>query len=544
MTEKENQPEDTGETPGEFPVAAVRSTASAGQLLQSRMWWLTLICLVLAIWMAWNSLPEKGTEITIRFPEGHGLKAGDSVRYRGIDVGIVTEVSLNEELSGVDVGVMLKPKGGQLNREGSRFWIVRPEISLTKVAGLETAVGAKYIGVSPGQPGAGTSNSFDGLPAAPADELSPGGIHLVLRSDSRGGLNAGAPVTWRGVAVGQVLSVSLSPDARNVLTSIHIDREYKNLVRTGSKFWTTSGFGVDVSLSGLKLNAESLATIARGGVSFITTADGKNKAIPDGHVFALASAPKEEWLESAANLPLIEFPLPSTVAVRYERTTRLLGIPRTREMLQVGLLIREGNQTKLLTAMIKPGGDGELSPTIQSGARVMDVGSVGIDQLEASESGLWKILLPADLSLNAISNAIVPASAIRQADGPEECLIVRSAGSEGDTVSLMHSLSADQLVEESGIWQVTSTEEDLTPWHGAPAVSLQDGKVIGTLVVSDSGPIVVRYATEWNQSQHSGDSRVAIRAGRTVGRLTPAQLSSNSVPRMARVSPRPQVVPQ
>ena len=235
MTEKEAQPKNDEGKSEEFPVAAVRPAADAGRFLQSRMWWLTLICLLLAFWMTWSSLPEKGTEIMIRFPEGHGLKAGDAVRYRGIDVGVVTEVVLNEELSGVDVGVMLNPEGGQLDREGTRFWIVRPEISLTKVAGLETAVGAKYIGVSPGPPDAVTSNSFDGLAAAPADQLSPGGIHLVLRSDSRSGLNVGAPVTWRGVAVGQVLSVSLSSDARNVLTSIHIDREYKNLVRSGSK---------------------------------------------------------------------------------------------------------------------------------------------------------------------------------------------------------------------------------------------------------------------------------------------------------------------
>ena len=92
MTEKGNQPDNADQKSEQFPVGAVRSTANAGRFLQSRMWWLTLMCLILAIWMAWSSLPEKGTEITIRFPEGHGLKAGDSVRYRGIDVGIVTDV--------------------------------------------------------------------------------------------------------------------------------------------------------------------------------------------------------------------------------------------------------------------------------------------------------------------------------------------------------------------------------------------------------------------------------------------------------------------
>ena len=65
----------------------------------------------------------------------------------------------------------------------------------------------------------------------------------------------------------------------------------------------------------------------------------------------------------------------------------------------------------------------------------------------------------------------------------------------------MYSLSTDQLVEESGIWQVTSTEEDLTPWHGAPAVSLQDGKIIGVLVVSDGGPTLIPYPNEWDAAK-------------------------------------------
>ena len=35
--------------------------------------------------------------------------------------------------------------------EGSRFWIVRPQVSLSRVAGLETVVGARYIGALPGK---------------------------------------------------------------------------------------------------------------------------------------------------------------------------------------------------------------------------------------------------------------------------------------------------------------------------------------------------------------------------------------------------------
>ena len=195
-------------------------------LRQSKMWWITLVCLLLAAWLAWQSLPERGPQISIQFPEGHGLKTNDVVRYRGIEVGVVTDVTLNESLTGINVDVMLKPGDGSLDREGTRFWVVRPRLSLTEVSGLETAVGAKYIGVSPGDPNGPHQKKFEGLMIAPPDELVGGGLELILRSDDRHGIGTGSPITWRGVDVGQVLSVNLSPDARHVDFGVRIDRAY------------------------------------------------------------------------------------------------------------------------------------------------------------------------------------------------------------------------------------------------------------------------------------------------------------------------------
>ncbi len=82
----------------------------------------TRMCLIVAIGVAWWSLPQRGVTVEVHFPDGHGLEAEDAVRFRGIDVGIVEKVSLNSELSGVDVTVNLLPFAEPLAREGTRFW--------------------------------------------------------------------------------------------------------------------------------------------------------------------------------------------------------------------------------------------------------------------------------------------------------------------------------------------------------------------------------------------------------------------------------------
>ncbi|MEO2024669.1 MAG: MlaD family protein [Fuerstiella sp.] len=499
-----NQPQETPETDSavataeensppqsEFPVAEVKDAASAPAVLRlSKMWWLTLLCLLLAIGLVWNSLPERGPEITIQFPEGHGLKPKDAVRYRGIEVGTVSTVTLDETLSAVEVLVTLKPGAELLNREGTRFWIVRPRFSLTEISGLETAVGAKYIGVSPGDPTAQPRKNFEGLTAPPPDEFAESGLKLILRSDDRRGLSVGSPVTWRGVDVGQVLTVNLSADARHVDVTVRMHRRYHRLVRRSSKFWITSGFDVDVSLSGVKLNAQSLGTMIRGGISLITPTEGNDAPIGSGHVFPLAMEPEDEWLEAASTVPLIDFHLPETVLVQGIRRTSVFGIPRSRPYTQVGMLIIESTGTTLLTAELPLADDAEDStlaefqiqtPTGESAT----ISNVSLADCQRDEAGSLRVPVEVAGFPTAAPNLFrVPTE-------PEECIAVRTAASEDRSMPVIQSIDWEQLspAGQTGVWAITGGT-DFSASHGAPVVATADGKIIGVLLNGRSGPVV------------------------------------------------------
>ncbi|MEZ6127709.1 MAG: MlaD family protein [Planctomycetaceae bacterium] len=481
----------------EFPVANVIESGVATALLrQSRLWWVTLLCLILAVWLAWSSLPETGPEIRIQFPEGHGLKAGDLVRYRGIDVGEVIAVGLNSSLTGINVDVMLKPGAARLDREGTRFWIVRPRLSLTEVSGLETAVGAKYIGVSPGDPAAAHRSTFDGLVVAPPDELAAGGLELILRSNERHGISTGSPISWRGVEVGQVLSVNLSPDARHVDIGVRIDRSYRRLVRPSSKFWITSGFDMDIGLTGVRLNAQSLTTIVRGGISLITPADNRTAEVSSGQVFPLAEAPQDEWLKSAATVPFVDVQLPETVTVVGQRTTSFLGISRQRAFSQTGILISDGTTTRLLTA--------ELPMTTPDGAEmaVLDrfeilradgqkqvVESMPVVEVHRSDAGTMSIPVH-DVAAQMASERL------REPVAPEECLIVRSAIVDQKADPVIQAIDLHQITERDSLWLISGSDSDFSQWHGSPVVAVSDGRIIGTLIADSGAAVIVPYQPE------------------------------------------------
>ena len=237
-----------------------------GRLALGWFWILPGVALVIVILVVWLSLSQRGPRIVVRFKDGHGLKAGDAMRHRGVTVGEVRSVELLPDLKGVKVLIDLRPTAAGIAVENSRFWIIWPQADLTGVSGLETVVGAKAVAVSPGRGAA--KSEFDGDEAAVLEE-EPGGLRIVVQDRRMGGLHPGAPLTYRGVRIGGVVSSGLASDASAVEVHVHVLPAYKALVRTNSKFWNVSGFKVQFGW-GMTLDADSAQTVLAGGMAMAT----------------------------------------------------------------------------------------------------------------------------------------------------------------------------------------------------------------------------------------------------------------------------------
>jgi len=113
-------------------------------------------------------------------------------------------------------------------------------------------------------------------------------------------------VTYREVKVGEVTGYELGQNADRVLIRVVIEPRYAPLVHTGTRFWETSGFGVDFSLfKGASLRTDSLESLLEGGVAFATP-EGEQmgrRALP-GQTFALFKEPQDEWFGWAPKIEL------------------------------------------------------------------------------------------------------------------------------------------------------------------------------------------------------------------------------------------------
>ncbi|MCA9003464.1 MAG: MCE family protein, partial [Planctomycetes bacterium] len=181
----------------------------------------------------------------------------------------------------------------------------------------ETVIGARYLAVAPSTaPESGercTEFIARALPPV-EDSLGEGGLDIVLDAPSKFGLEAGAPVTYRGFWIGRVLSVALASDATVVEVRCRISRDYKSLVRSNSVFWEESGIEMDVSLSGgVTLDVGTLRSLLMGAVA-MATPTYPGELVESGRRFALSGGAEKEWMEWRPALPIGKGDLPQGLA--------------------------------------------------------------------------------------------------------------------------------------------------------------------------------------------------------------------------------------
>ena len=253
----------------------------------SPIWILPLVALCIGGWLLYRGITERSIDIVVHFHSADGVTAGKTkVMYKGLPVGIVKKVTVDRGLDTVSMLIAISPEAKQGLVKDLKFWIVRPEIKVGKISGLNTLLSGSYIAVQPG-----TSHEpcyeFMGLDEAPPVPETAPGLHVKLRSDALRSIQKGSPVYYRNIQVGSVQDYSLD-DGKGIIIEAYIEPAFSRMVKPGTRFWNASGITLSGGLSGIKFHMESLSTLISGGISFGTPENFKEQQpVSNGHVFKL-----------------------------------------------------------------------------------------------------------------------------------------------------------------------------------------------------------------------------------------------------------------
>lgn len=267
------------------------------------VWVVPLLAVVVAAYVVVDRIREMGPAITIMFKDVNGLKIGQTpIKYRGVPIGEVTAFELNEDLQQVRVTARLQRAAAAIAREGSAFWIVRPEVGAASITGLGTVISGPEIGVLPGS--GKPRSDFVGLENSPVLREDKG-LKVVLLSRHLKSLKPTSPIYYRGIEIGAVQQTQLGADATEAQVHVLIKQRYANLVRDGAKFWNVSGVDANIGLfSGVEINIESLPALMAGGIALAVPEGASARPVKDGAIFRLHEKPEQRWLQWAPKIAL------------------------------------------------------------------------------------------------------------------------------------------------------------------------------------------------------------------------------------------------
>ena len=240
--------------------------------------------------------------INLTFNQAEDLQIGSQLRLKGLSVGEVIDLTLTSQ-GKVRASVNLKPEfSEQIARKGSRFWMVRSDVSLSGAKNLSTLITGSYINVSPGK--GASQKYFIGEGSEPLLTPEQAGLPIILIADNAGSTDISSPVYHRQIQIGEVISKQLSYNASGVEITINIYPKYSHLIRKNSVFWPASGFNLDVGISGAALKATSLTSLIKGGISMSTPDTVPLQPMSDAFSrFGLKNEMKEEWLQWRLAIP-------------------------------------------------------------------------------------------------------------------------------------------------------------------------------------------------------------------------------------------------
>ncbi len=251
----------------------------------SLVWLVPIVALTISLWAAWQNYADRGTLITISFENAAGITAGETtIKYRDVTVGEVEDVEFSNGLTDVLVHARIDKTVAPFLDDDAQFWVVRPDVSVRGITGLETVLSGVFIEGNWDTDADVAQLQFTGLEQPNLTRASQRGTSVVLRADDGGSIAAGAPILHKGIEVGYLEKPQLSFDGRQVTVNAFIESPYDRRITSSTRFWDTSGFSVSFGASGVSLNVNSLASLIEGGIAFDTVVSG-GVAIEDGHRF-------------------------------------------------------------------------------------------------------------------------------------------------------------------------------------------------------------------------------------------------------------------
>ena len=233
----------------------------------------------------------EGMELRLHAKKSHSLKEGVNIVYNDLVVGTLLRSRIMKT-GEVDFDVVIADEYKHLVNETSSFYLqgaVEGEVSLKgmyfNVGSLSSMLHSGIALVTEDLNNTASQHSFKLLDSHRAYKekmyTNDGGKFYTIVSKDLGSVSQGAPVIYKGLDVGKVMSYDLDQKSGLIKIKVYVTGQYKDTINASTKFFNMSGIEVKADMTGLKLVTGSVESIISGGISYATPIKSNTEPIPD-----------------------------------------------------------------------------------------------------------------------------------------------------------------------------------------------------------------------------------------------------------------------
>ncbi|WP_286270553.1 PqiB family protein [Thalassotalea hakodatensis] len=234
---------------------------------------------------------EMGHEITLKLDWDTGIDKGALIEYQGLTLGVIESFSKIDPTSRKITAIAkVSPRVVPYLTSDSQFYTVTPELDLGGVTNLRTLLKGSHLSLRPSLKGE-PQTQFNVYAHKPAYDYDEPGLHIMLTASDVESLKIGTNIYYKKQPVGTVQAIE-NKTSEQVIVHIHIKEQYKQYVKSNTRFWNTSGVRIKAGIQGVDIKAHSLQSILAGGIAFDTHETVNAKSVNNGDLFPLLSSRK------------------------------------------------------------------------------------------------------------------------------------------------------------------------------------------------------------------------------------------------------------
>ncbi len=226
----------------------------------------------------------------VLFKSAQGIRPGSQVKYRGVVVGKVKRMHLDEGDDRVRVTLSLLREARVLMTGKTQVWIVRPRLAgwAGELSGLDTLIRESYLRIRcpkggrilpPGSELLGLERPPKALRETQLEDPKVGDLIATVVLAESFGLRPGVPVRFRGMPIGELRSVELQPGGGAVIAKFRVARSYRSVVKEDSKVWVArpilrGNLLTGATVDNLAAILQPALAVGGGGIASLPAADG------------------------------------------------------------------------------------------------------------------------------------------------------------------------------------------------------------------------------------------------------------------------------